>query len=139
MSELLQTKKGFNLSYELVDFSSIRVTKKGKNEQFEWGDSLTFRASNVYTVEDEEVGMVDKEEILEFKIPCQNLSESAELNKVIRLLQANGVVLNLNGFLPRKIDGNPILQVTITDTPESIFQKYHEPLKKISQIQNKAS
>ena len=134
-----KTTNGFNLNYELVDYSSIRVTKKGKNDMYEWGDSLTFRSLNVYTIQDEELGELDKEELIDFKIPCENLTEAAELNKLIRTLQRNGVVLNLNGYLPRKIDGNPILTVQITDKPIDLFKKYHSAMTKTESKTEKAS
>lgn len=125
-----KTRSGFNLNYELVEYTSIGATKKGSNDQFEWGHALKFRSANVYTIIDEELGELDKEELIEFKIPCENLTEVAELNKLLRTLQKNGVVLNLNGYLPRKIDGNPILTVQITDKPIELFKKYHSAMTK---------
>ena len=138
MSNLV--KKGFTVTYELVDFSSIKVTKKGSNEKISWGESLTCRASNVMEVEDEEVGLVDKEEILEFKFPCESLSEVAELNLLLRTLKNNGVFLTVNGYLPRKYENNPIQQVTVIDTPQDLFKKYHSAMKKpTNNTDNKAS
>lgn len=137
MSNLV--KKGFSVTYELIDFSSIKVTKKGSNDKISWGESLTCRASNVVEVEDEDVGLVDKEEILEFKFPCSNLTEVAELNILLRNLKNNGVYLTVNGFLPKKYENNPILQVTVLDTPQDLFTKYHSAMKKPTNTENKAS
>ncbi len=138
MSNLV--KKGFSVTYELIDFSSIKITKKGSNDKISWGESLTCRASNVMEVEDEEVGLVDKEEILEFKFPCQSLTQVAELNLLLRTLKNNGVFLTINGFLPRKYENNPIQQVMVIDTPEDLFRKYHSVMKKpTNNTDNKAS
>ena len=122
-------KRGFKSFYEISDFSTIKVTKKGSNTQFDWNDSVTIRTSNISEDEDEELGFVDKEEIIEFKFPCKNLSEATELNKLFRALKKAGVVILVSTFLPRKIENNPILQVTVEDTPLELMKKYHDVMK----------
>ena len=123
-------KKGFTLKYEILDINMIKVTKAGKNSNFEWNDSLTIRTSNVFQVEDEELGFVDKEEIVEFKFPCKSLTQISELNLLFRSLKKAGIVIQVEGFLPRKIENNPILQVTVIDTPLELIQKYSKDLTK---------
>lgn len=123
-------KKGFALKYEILDINMIKVTKAGKNSNFEWNDSLTIRTSNVFQVEDEELGFVDKEEIVEFKFPCESLTQISELNLLFRSLKKAGIVIQVEGFLPRKIENNPILQVTVIDTPLELMQKYNKDLTK---------
>src|SRR5574344_2781931 len=123
-------KKGFTLKYEILDINMIKVTKAGKNSNFEWNDSLTIRTSNVFQVEDEELGFVDKEEIIEFKFPCESLTQISELNLLFRSLKKAGIVIQVEGFLPRRIENNPILQVTVTDTPLELIQKYNKDLTK---------
>lgn len=123
-------KKGFALKYEILDINMIKVTKAGKNSNFEWNDSLTIRTSNVFQVEDEELGFVDKEEIVEFKFPCESLTQISELNLLFRSLKKAGVVIQVDGFLPRKTENNPILQVTVTDTPLELMQKYNKDNQK---------
>ena len=123
-------KKGFSLKYEILDINMIKVTKAGKNSNFEWNDSLTIRTSNVFQVEDEELGFVDKEEIVEFKFPCESLTQISELNLLFRSLKKAGIVIQVEGFLPRKIENNPILQVTVIDTPLELIQKYNKDLTK---------
>lgn len=123
-------KKGFALKYEILDINMIKVTKAGKNSNFEWNDSLTIRTSNVFQVEDEELGFVDKEEIVEFKFPCESLTQISELNLLFRSLKKAGIVIQVEGFLPRRIENNPILQVTVTDTPLELIQKYNKDLTK---------
>lgn len=123
-------KKGFALKYEILDINMIKVTKAGKNSNFEWNDSLTIRTSNVFQVEDEELGFVDKEEIVEFKFPCESLTQISELNLLFRSLKKAGIVIQVEGFLPRRIENNPILQVTIIDTPLELMQKYSKDLTK---------
>ncbi|MEV9615209.1 hypothetical protein [Aliarcobacter butzleri] len=123
-------KKGFTLKYEILDINMIKVTKAGKNINFEWNDSITIRTSNIFQEEDDELGFVDKEEIIEFKFLCENLTQISELNLLFRTLKKAGVVIQINGFLPRKIENNPILQVTVTDTPFELMQKYHKDMPK---------
>lgn len=123
-------KKGFTLKYEILDMNMIKVTKKGSNKDFDWNDSITIRTSNVFQDEDEELGFIDKEEIIEFKFPCENLTQVSELNLLFRTLKKAGVVIQVDGFLPRKIENNPILQVTVTDTPLELMQKYHKDMPK---------
>lgn len=123
-------KKGFALKYEILDINMIKVTKADKNSNFEWNDSLTIRTSNVFQVEDEELGFVDKEEIVEFKFPCESLTQISELNLLFRSLKKAGIVIQVEGFLPRKIENNPILQVTVIDTPLELMQKYNKDLTK---------
>ncbi|MCT7513885.1 hypothetical protein [Aliarcobacter cryaerophilus] len=123
-------KKGFTLKYEILDINMIKVTKAGKNSNFEWNDSLTIRTSNVFQVEDEELGFVDKEEIVEFKFPCESLTQISELNLLFRSLKKAGIVIQVEGFLPRRIENNPILQVTVIDTPLELIQKYSKDLTK---------
>lgn len=108
----------------------IKVTKAGKNSNFEWNDSLTIRTSNVFQVEDDELGFVDKEEIVEFKFPCESLTQISELNLLFRSLKKAGIVIQVEGFLPRRIENNPILQVTVIDTPLELMQKYNKDLTK---------
>ncbi len=123
-------KKGFTLKYEILDINMIKVTKAGKNSNFEWNDSLTIRTSNVFQVEDEELGFVDKEEIVEFKFPCESLTQISELNLLFRSLKKAGIVIQVEGFLPRTIENNPILQVTVIDTPLELMHKYNKDLTK---------
>lgn len=123
-------KKGFTLKYEILDMNMIKVTKKGSNKDFDWNDSITIRTSNVFQDEDEELGFIDKEEIIEFKFPCENLTQVSELNLLFRTLKKAGVVIQVDGFLPRKIENNPILQVTVTDTPLELMQRYHKDMPK---------
>ncbi|AYJ78185.1 hypothetical protein [Aliarcobacter cryaerophilus] len=123
-------KKGFSLKYEILDINMIKVTKAGKNSNFEWNDSLTIRTSNVFQVEDDELGFVDKEEIVEFKFPCESLTQISELNLLFRSLKKAGIVIQVEGFLPRRIENNPILQVTVIDTPLELMQKYNKDLTK---------
>lgn len=131
-------KKGFTLKYEILDMNMIKVTKKGSNKDFDWNDSITIRTSNVLQDEDEELGFIDKEEIIEFKFPCENLTQVSELNLLFRTLKKAGVVIQVDGFLPRKIENNPILQVTVTDTPLELMQRYHKDMpKKLTQKQVK--
>ena len=124
------TEQQYILTYKVNTFNSIKITKKGKNDNFSWGDSLTVRCTNILTVADEELGLIDKEEIMDFKFECENTQQVSELNLILRSLKSNGVVLDFNGSLPRRFENNPILTVLITDKIDFIIQKYGSMLKK---------
>lgn len=124
------TEQQFLLSYKLHSFNSIKITKKGSNSDFAWNDSLTMRCTNIITENDEELGLIDKEESIDFKFNCDNQTQVAELNLLFRSLKANGVVLDFNGSMPRKFENNPILTVIVSDKIDFIIQKYGSMLKK---------
>jgi hypothetical protein len=75
--------------------------------------SLKIKTQNVIQVEDEEVGLQDKEELIEFKIPCETNAEAAELGVMFRALKNNGVVVSFDGELPRFSKTSEYLGVTV--------------------------
>ena len=72
---------------------------------------------------------VTKEELVEFRIPCESNAQAAELNKLFRNLKDNGVVINLDGNLPNKNENSEFLKVTVLNTPQQLMEKYHSAMK----------
>ena len=124
------TEQQFILSYKVNTFNSIKITKKGENNNFSWGDSLVMRCTNILTEHDEELGFADKEEILDFKFECENKKQVFELNLLFRSLKSNGVALEFNGGMPRKFENNPILTVVVSEKIDFILKRYNFDLKK---------
>jgi hypothetical protein len=71
----------------------------------------------------------DKEELIEFKIPCETNVEASELNKMFRVLIANGVVVTFDGSLPKYSDKSEYLQVTVLSSATDLMKKYHDLMK----------
>ena len=85
----------------------------------------------------EEFGEVDKEELVEFRIPCESNAQVAELNKMFRILKDNGVVIHFDGNLPNKNENSEFLKVTVLNTPQQLMEKYHKDM--IKKTDTKAS
>jgi len=118
-------KKGFGLSYEVQEMELIKVGGSGKMDSgFEYPASVKIRTSNLLSEYDEELGDVDKEELLEFKIPCESNSQAGEVNRLFRDLKASGVIVPFNGGLPRKYQNSEYSSVTVTDDVKEMIEKF---------------
>lgn len=130
------TEKGFDVSYEVQKMGLIKVGSSGKMDNgFEYPASVKVRTMNLFSEYDEELGEVDKEELLEFKIPCESNAQAGEMNRLFRDLKANGIVFPLNGGLPRKYQNSEYASVTVTDDAVKIletFKKFKAPKKQDS-------
>ncbi len=124
-------KKGFGVNYELLVAESFKPGGNGVMDNGRsYPASLKFKSINVIESEDQELGLIDKEELIEFKIPCSSNSEAGELNKLFRLLKSNGIPIQINGSLPRKYDNSSFLNVDVYNTPQDLFLKYGKLLQK---------
>jgi hypothetical protein len=123
-------EKGFDVSYEVQKMGLIKVGGSGKMDNgFEYTASLKVRTSNLLSEYDDELGDVDKEELIEFKIPCESNVQAGELNRLFRDLKHHGVVIPFNGGLPRKYQNTEYSTVTVTDKVEDIFAKFKDMKK----------
>lgn len=125
-------EKGFVVNYETQKMGLIKVGGAGDYEGRPYTASLKIRCSNLTRESDEELGEVDKEELVEFRIPCETNSEAGELNKLFRNLKSSGVVVNFSGTLPMKSNNSEFLKVTVLDSSKNLMQKYHKDMKKTS-------
>lgn len=122
-------EKGFVVKYGVFQIGFIKPGGAGVYEGNPYSASLKFRASNLFRDENVELGTVDKEELVEFRIPCESNAQAAELNKLFRNLKDNGVVINLDGNLPNKNENSEFLKVTVLNTPQQLMEKYHSAMK----------
>lgn len=125
-------EKGFVVNYDVNKMGLIKVGGSGEYQGRPYSASLKIRCSNLTRETNDELGEVDKEELIEFKIPCDSNSEAGELNKLFRSLKSNGIVFSLSGTLPIKSDNSEFLKVTVLNTAQSLIQKYHKDMKKAS-------
>lgn len=127
-------EKGFVVNYEIQKMGLIKVGGSGEYQGRAYSASLKIRCSNLTRENDNELGEIDKEELVEFKIPCDSNTEAGELNKLFRSLKLSGVIINFNGVLPMKNDNSEFLKVTVLDSPKNLMQKYHKDMSKKTDI-----
>ena len=127
-------KKGFTINYDVQEMGLIKVGGSGEMDNgFKYSASVKIRASNLFQELDEELGLVDKEELIEFKIVCDSNAEASEINKLFRALKQNGVVVQFDGGLPRKYQNSEYAQVNVLQNATTLIKKYHDLMK----IENK--
>lgn len=127
------TQQQYTLSYKIATFNSLKVTKAGVTQNgINYGDSLTIKLINIIEEETEEFGIAEKEQLLEIQIKCDNPTQVAELNMVLRTLKANGVVFELNGLIPTKPDNSSFFRFVCTDKTDFLIQKLSSLIKKES-------
>jgi hypothetical protein len=121
-------KRGFIVKYDVLEMGLIKPGGSGVIEStgYAYKASLKIKTSNIIQEENEELGLVDKEELIEFKIPCESNVEATELNKMFRILKANGVVVSFDGALPKYSDKSEYLQVTVLSSGTDLMKKYHD-------------
>ncbi len=98
MSQLIET--GFLTEYTIAKIRSIKVTPSGDMNGNKYGASVKVKSVNVVQEEDEKYGLVEKESIMEFKIPCED-DELRDFNIFLRGLQKENRALVISGTLPR--------------------------------------
>lgn len=133
-------KQGFKLNYSLNEMSVIKPGGHGVIEStgFEYKASLKIKTQNIVQIIDDELGQIDKEELIEFKIPCDSNTDAVELNKLFRSLKMNGVVVNLDGSLPKFRDKSEYMEVVVHNTPQQLMQKYHDLMSISKPLEKKA-
>ena len=94
-------EKGYEVNYTIENIRSVKPQRGGEVEGNKYGASLKFKSINIEEVEDDDLGLVDKEVILEFKIPCEE-KDLKVVNNVFRELQKSKMKFNINGSLPRQ-------------------------------------
>lgn len=127
------TQQQYTLSYKIATFNSLKVTKAGVMQNgINYGDSLTIKLINIIEEETEEFGIAEKEQLLEIQIKCDNPTQVAELNMVLRTLKSNGVVFELNGLVPTKPDNSSFFRVVCTDKTDFLITRLSSLIKKES-------
>ena len=118
-------EKGFNINYEVIKIGLIKPTKEFKADNGNvYPPSVKFKASNSLEVLDDSMGVVDKEETLEFKVICKDEHEMKEFNTYLRKIKQSGSIINIVGTLPVKYDKNDPHAVTVYNTPKELMETY---------------
>jgi hypothetical protein len=125
-------KQGFSINYSLNQMPIIKPGGHGVIESngFQYKASLKIKCQNIVQIVDDVLGEIDKEELIEFKIPCDTDIEAIELNKLFRVLHTHGVVVQLNGSLPKYKEKSDYLEVIVHHTPQQLMLKYHDIMSK---------
>lgn len=126
------TQQQFTTIYKVATFNSLKVTKAGVIDGNSYSDSLTISLVNKLEEEIEDFGITEKEILLNIQIKCDNPTQLAELNMVLRTLKANGVVFELNGLIPTKPDNSSFFRVVCTDKTDFLIQRLSSLIKKES-------
>ena len=120
MSQLIET--GFNMNYEVLHIRSIKVTPSGDMNGNKYGASVKVKTVNVSKEEDEKFGLIEKETIMEFKIPCDD-SQLRDFNIFLRGLQKSNTPLTFAGTPPRD-SGKDSYTVTSYENASELMAKY---------------
>ena len=97
MAELVE--RGFITEYTIAKMRSIKVTESGDFNGKKYEGSVKVKAVNVMQEDDDKYGLVEKEQIIEFRIPCADKDLRA-FNSFLRKLQKENKPLKLTGNLP---------------------------------------
>ena len=119
MSKMLET--GFTVKYQIDTFRSIKVTPSGDMNGTKYGASVKIKAVNVTQEEDEKFGLVEKESIMEFRIPSPD-ADLRNFNLFLRGLQKKNIPLVLSGTVPRDA-GKDTHTVTSLETAPEIMAR----------------
>ena len=125
MSQLVET--GFKMNYEVLNMRSIKVTPSGDMNGNKYGASVKIKTVNVVQEDDEKFGLVEKETIMEFKIPCED-KQLKEFNLFLRGLQKVNTPLVFTGTTPRD-SGKDSYTVTSYEDATQLMSKYTSKAK----------
>ena len=115
MSQLIEA--GFQLKYQIDTFRSIKVTPSGDMNGTKYGASVKIKAVNVTQEEDEKYGLVEKEAIIEFRIPSPD-ADLRNFNVFLRDLQKKKTPLELFGTIPRDAGKDTHTVTSLESAPE---------------------
>ena len=119
MSQLIEA--GFQLKYQVDVFRSIKVTPSGDMNGTKYGASVKIKASNISQEDDVKFGLVEKETIIEFRIPSPD-ADLRNFNIFLRDLQKKKTPLILSGSIPRDA-GKDTFTVTSLETAPEIMAR----------------
>lgn len=97
-----QIESGFLTSYQVKHIRSIKGVNSGEFQGNAYKASVQLKTVNVDQVDDEEMGLVERENILVIKVPCED-SQIKEFNLWLREQQKQNKVITVYGSLPRDI------------------------------------
>jgi len=98
--------EGFKVGYDFAKISSIGVRPAGEMNGTPYPDAVRFVASLAYEYEDENDGILEKEQKLTVTLPCDSHDDMITVKDKIRELRENGVVVHVNGPIASSNDGS---------------------------------
>lgn len=115
--------EGFSLSLDVRKIESIKPSSAGVMNGKAYQASANFRTTSVYEDEDPEMGLVEKEEVLDIKLRCETNEQAKEVCELLRKLRSMKQHVLLNGTLPRagSKSADPY-SLICTDTPEQFMR-----------------
>lgn len=111
---------GFKTYYEVKKIRSIKARVSGEVEGNKYGSAVKLKSLNIEQVDDEKLGLVEKEVILEVTIPCDD-KILKKFNLYLRDLQKSNKPFSFIGTLPR-MAGKDTYTVTSSHTAEEIMK-----------------
>jgi len=125
MSQVIE--KGYEVGYSIKVIRSIKVTPAGDYNGKKYTSSLKIKTVNIVQVDDEEYGLVEREQIMEFKIPTDD-SKLRIFNQFLRDMQKSNTPLDLIGLLPNQA-GKDTYTVTSLEDASEIMARYTDKKK----------
>lgn len=102
--------KGFSVEYRIHEIRSIKLVTAGEMKDKDTGKSISYDASvqfktfNIDQVNDEKLGLTDRETTLIFKILLENDNEIKALNNWLRAFDTSTNPLIVVGSIPKLSD-----------------------------------
>ena len=122
MSTPIET--GFKANYEVLIARSIKVTPSGDMNGSPYSGSVKFKVVNINQEDDKEYGLIEKETVIEFKIPGED-KDLRKFNQFLRAEQKANRPLVLTGSIPRQAQGTrDVYTVTSVQTCAEILAAY---------------
>jgi len=114
--------EGFIVKYEIHKIDAIKPSAGGSFNGSAYSPSANFRTTTSYQVQDPELGVIEKEEILDIKVRCETTKEAVQICEVLRKHRAEKQPVYINGLIakPGARSSDPFNLVS-TDTPEQFF------------------
>jgi hypothetical protein len=116
--------QGFTPHYEITKVGSIKPGAAGKMDNGQaYSASIKFLSRNIEERMNEEVGLQEVEETLEFIIPCASNTEAALVGEAVRKLRDLKSPFYIFGGLPKKYDRNQYAFVRSYDNGSEFLKK----------------
>lgn len=116
--------QGFTPTYEITQVASIKPGAAGKMDNGQpYSASIKFLSRNIEERMNEDVGLQEVEETLEFIIPCASNSEAALVGEAVRKLRDLKSPFYIQGGLPKKYDRNQYAFVRSYDNGAAFLKK----------------
>lgn len=116
--------QGFTPTYEITQVASIKPGAAGKMDNGQaYSASIKFLSRNIEERMNEEVGLQEVEETLEFIIPCSSNTEASLVGEAVRKLRDLKSPFYIHGGLPKKYDRNQYAFVRSYDNGAAFLKK----------------